>query len=74
MDENGRKVMIMYFNRAREAGGVGKWQVTYLMSLGKWMAEQRQIGMVKGQMLFEATKTGSLWRAMIAYIPKRHGT
>lgn len=30
MDENGKKVMIMYFNRAREAGGVEKWQVTKL--------------------------------------------
>lgn len=52
----------------------GKQWVTFWTSLCKWKAEQKICSTLKRQTLWRATKIRKLWRIMIIYIMKGHGT
>lgn len=50
----------------KDERGIGKQRIN-LTNLGKWMAEQRLGGIVRGQKVLRATKNRKLLRAIIIH-------
>lgn len=66
-------------NLTLKGGGEDVWNrakqlVNDLMNLWKCLAEQRNGGVVKRQMLLRSTKDRKIWRAIIVYVVKGQGT
>ena len=57
--------------------GRGRPRLIYLTSLSKWMQDQlpeKQQGRYKVQSLIRTCKDRKLWKSMVAYVHKGHGT